>query len=89
MSTGSTAEIKAAARALLAAKDRLLAAEGEAIEARNRYREAEEAYFKAHGNGDNGPTKVVLDGKAILPCEDWYELKQGARLEFHTVEVLS
>ncbi len=75
----------AAAKKLLAARAVLLQAEAFRAEARQHYIEAEKEYLGAYGNA---PADNLLLGKTVVMVkEDWYDLKDGERLEYHTVEV--
>jgi hypothetical protein len=73
-----------AARALLFADNKYLAAQATAEQARLDYVRIEEKYLLAFGN--EPPRNVLIDGTVIMARGDWYDLKEGERLDYHTVD---
>jgi hypothetical protein len=72
---------------LLEARRALQTADSEALQARLRYEAAEEAYLKESPIGGTPPDNVVVGTTAIMVADEWYDLKPGTRLEFHSVEI--
>lgn len=83
-----------AARKLIAERDASVAAQAAAHQAHRAFVEAERDYFqacKAESNdkpGSEYPTNLLIDTTLIMPVSEWYDVAEGKRLEFHTVEVL-
>lgn len=77
-----------AAKALLEARDALLAAQAAAQRAADTYKEAEKTYIGTFSDGS--VHNVLVDSHhLVMPKDDWFEMLEGQRLEFHTVERLS
>lgn len=76
-----------AARALLKARERHHQAIAAENVARNEYAEAERVYIEQFKESDACPNNILVDGIVIMTSEDWYDVKPGSRLSFHTVEV--
>lgn len=72
---------------LLKARNILLEAQGEELRARLRYEEAEDAYLKEAPIPGIPPRNVVVGETAIMVKDEWYDMKVGQRLEYHTVEL--
>lgn len=74
---------------LLEARAGVLNAEQDRLRARERYKEAEKAYMAEVPIPGNPPENVVVGMTAVMVKDDWYDLREGERLEFHTMEVIA
>lgn len=79
-------ELIEAAQTLLKAREEMGLAALKQCVAEEAFREAEAAYIKAHGAGEY-PKNVLLGETLIMPRDEWYDLKEGTRFEYHTVQV--
>lgn len=77
-----------AARALIRARDAYVAAQIAMADAKKLYVDAETAYIDA-SSADALEPNLAVNGVVILLVDDWYDLKAGERVTFHSVEVVS